>query len=138
MCRTPDVTAVVTTYKRSWDGISRAIDSILAQTCPVCELLLVDDNDEDSAYSADLREKAKAYPLVRYVPMGKNGGVSKARNRGMQEAKGEYIAFLDDDDEWLPDKLETQLAVFAEFHAQVFVFKQTGLGAYGLHAKLKI
>lgn len=108
------VTAVITTYKRNWETVARAIDSVLNQTLPVYELLLVDDNHPDSSFRAENEREAAKLERVRYVPMEKNGGVSAARNRGIAEARGNLIAFLDDDDEWAPGKTETQVRLFEE------------------------
>ena len=116
------VTAVITTYKRKWPMIIRAIESVLNQTYPVCELLLVDDNDPQSEFSRSIRTEAARVERVRYVPMGKNSGVSAARNKGIAEAKGDVIGFLDDDDEWCPDKIETQVKLFAENPDAALVF----------------
>lgn len=108
------VTAVITTYKRKWASIVRAIESILNQTMPVYEILLVDDNNADSPYSEDIRKEVARLDRVRYVPMVKNGGVAAARNKGIAEARGDLIAFLDDDDEWAPEKVAVQVGLFEQ------------------------
>lgn len=108
------VTAAITTYKREWKSITRAIESVLNQTYPVHELLLVDDNDAQSGYSAEILQQVLKLPRVRYVPMGKNSGVACARNRAIEEARGDLIGFLDDDDEWHPEKIAAQVRMFEE------------------------
>lgn len=108
------VTAAITTYKRDWNSITRAIESVLNQSYPVHELLLVDDNDVQSEFSQDIQREVVKLPKVRYVPMIKNGGVSRARNRAIEEAQGDLIGFLDDDDEWHPDKVAAQVRMFEE------------------------
>lgn len=123
------VTAAITTYKRSWTSVLRAIDSVLGQSRPPEELLLIDDNDPDSSWSADIRGHAAERPAVRYVAMGKNSGVSAARNRAISEAAGDLLAYLDDDDEWLPGKLETQLRLFDE-HPGIGLAFGTGIVLY--------
>ena len=80
----------------------------MAQTYPIQELLLIDDNDPDSEYSRIIRDKVKAYPLAVYISLGGNSGVGTARNKAVAEASGEYIAYLDDDDEWFPEKIKEQ------------------------------
>ena len=85
--------------------LRRAIDSVLAQTCPPGELIVVDDGSDDST-----RELiASCYAdTVKYIYQA-NHGVSHARNTGIKMAKGKWIALLDSDDEWHPEKLQLQL-----------------------------
>lgn len=86
--------------------IRRTIDSVLAQTYRDFELIVVDDGSDD-----DTGEVVRTYgEKVRYIYQ-KNGGDGPARNAGIAAAKGEWIAFLDHDDEWLPNKLELQVAL---------------------------
>jgi glycosyltransferase involved in cell wall biosynthesis len=93
--------------------LAEAIESVLAQTYDEWELLLVDDGSTDrSAAIAD--EYAGRLPgKVRYLthPDGLNHGKPAARNLGIHNASGEYVAFLDADDVWLPEKLEQQVAI---------------------------
>ena len=120
------VTAVITTCRRQWDIIERAIKSVCAQTYPVCELLLIDDNAVDSPFTKEILEKLPAYPIARYVSMGGNSGVAAARNRAVTEAQGDLIGYLDDDDEWFPDKIRKQVAVF-EAHPDAGIVYGVGL-----------
>lgn len=107
------VSAIITTYKRDWDIVMCAIESIKRQTVPVYEIILVDDNDANSMLSKEIRNFLKKdYPSVKYVSMGMNSGVSAARNRGILESSGDIIGFLDDDDEWKKNKLEIMLPLF--------------------------
>jgi glycosyltransferase involved in cell wall biosynthesis len=88
--------------------LAEAIESVLAQTHPAAELIVVDDGSEDSSGAI-----AESYgPPVRCIRQ-ENGGMGAARNRAVEEATGEFFAFLDADDRFRPDKLERQLAVFA-------------------------
>lgn len=101
----PEVTVVIPVYNRV-GLLRRAVRSVLGQTVDDLEVLVVDDaSDEDVskvlATVADLR--------LRVVRRVTNGGGAAARNTGVEEARGRYIAFLDSDDEWLPRKLERQL-----------------------------
>ncbi|BAY31963.1 family 2 glycosyl transferase [Nostoc carneum NIES-2107] len=94
-----------------------AIESVFAQNYKNWELLLVDDgsNDESSAIALQYVQK---YPeKVRYLehPNHQNRGMSASRNLGVFHAKGEYIAFLDADDIWLPQKLEKQISILAAY-----------------------
>jgi glycosyltransferase involved in cell wall biosynthesis len=93
------VSAVIPVYNRR-DFICRAIDSIVAQTVPVDEIVIVDDGSTDG--TPDIIE-VRYGSKVRVVRQA-NGGVSKARRRGIEEATGDWIAFLDSDDEWLPER----------------------------------
>ena len=84
--------------------IKKTLDSVLNQTYSNFEIIVVDDGSTDK--SCEIIESIKDDRI--HLIHKKNGGVSSARNRGIQEAKGEFIAFLDADDEWLPNKLEKQ------------------------------
>lgn len=102
----PAVSVVVPAFNRS-TLLRRAIDSVLAQTFGDFELIVVDDASTD-----DTEASVRAYrdPRVRYLRQPQNAGVSAARNRGIRESRGDYVAFLDCDDEWLPGKLAAQVA----------------------------
>lgn len=104
------VTVVLPTYNRQ-HLVRRAILSVLAQTHQDLELVIVDDGSTDGS-----REVIEGItdPRIRYIRNGKPSGPSNARNTGISAASQEsgYIAFLDDDDEWLPRKLELQLELF--------------------------
>ncbi|MCM8782638.1 MAG: glycosyltransferase family 2 protein, partial [Candidatus Omnitrophica bacterium] len=97
------VNIIIPTYNRSL-FLCKAIESILAQTFNDFEIIVVDDGSTDNTRS--VLEKY-GYP-IRYLYQQKQGR-SEARNTGIKIAKGEYIAFLDDDDIWMPDKLEKQI-----------------------------
>jgi glycosyltransferase involved in cell wall biosynthesis len=89
--------------------LAEAIESVLAQTHPASELIVVDDGSEDESGAI-----AESYgPPVRCIRQA-NGGMAASRNRAVGEATGDYFAFLDADDRFRPDKLESQLAVLAE------------------------
>lgn len=87
--------------------IARTIDSVLAQTYEKMQIIVVDDASTDA--TADV---VRSYddPRLELITLDKNGGVSNARNEGLSHVKGEYVAFLDSDDLWKPEKLEKQLA----------------------------
>ena len=105
------VTAVITSYKRDINIVERAVDSVLSQTFSDIETIVVDDNEKGSDYSSELKELCDR-KNIRYLTQGGNMGACSARNYGINNASGEFIAFLDDDDEWLPEKIEKQLAVW--------------------------
>lgn len=106
MTENPRVSVVIPTYERA-DLVGRAVDSALAQTVEDVEVIVVDDGSTDGTREA---VAAKSDPRVRSLEHESNRGVSAARNTGIEAASGEYVAFLDSDDEWLPRKLERQLA----------------------------
>lgn len=116
------VTAIITTYKRDSGVVERAIKSIEHQTYPIYETLLVDDNPKDSPYTDQIKEMLERHPQVKYYTQGDNKGVASARNYGIKYARGSHIAFLDDDDEWEPDKIEKQIAVFEKHPDAGMVF----------------
>src|SRR4051812_33918421 len=106
--RMPVVSAVITTYERP-DDCERAVASALAQEPAPIEVLVCDDGSS-VASAARLEALAAREPLVRYLRIEPNRGTPAApRNLGIREARGDWIAFLDDDDEWLPGKLARQL-----------------------------
>jgi glycosyltransferase involved in cell wall biosynthesis len=104
----PRVSVIIPTWERSrW--LSRALESVYAQTDHDFEVLVVDDGSSTDA--AERVARARADMRVRYLKLPQHRGVSAARNAGLLAATGKYVAFLDDDDEWLPEKLTHQLAV---------------------------
>lgn len=108
------VSVVIPTYSRN-DMLTRAVDCILAQTHKKLDIIVVDDNPPESEYRASTERLMKQYEKdgrVRYIQNEKNLGGSGARNVGIEAAQGDYIAFLDDDDEYYPEKIEKQLDVF--------------------------
>ena len=96
------ISVIIPTFNRS-KTIFRAIDSILKQTYKPYEIIVVDDGSTDGTKNLVINK----YPSIKYFYQS-NNGVSKARNKGVHESKGEWIAFLDSDDEWLPKKLQEQ------------------------------
>src|SRR5215813_4804398 len=95
--------------------IREAIESVSAQTYDNWELLLVDDGSSDASTEIAL-QYAEQYPIkVRYLEheSHQNRGMSASRNLGVRQSTGEYVAFLDADDVWLPDKLEEQVAILS-------------------------
>ena len=109
----PKVSVVIPTYNRG-RVVGEAIESVLAQTFGDFEVIVVDDGSAD-----DTAEKIAAIrdSRVRYIRQS-NAGVSAARNRGVAEARGEIISFLDSDDLWKPEKLTHEVR-FLEEHPEV-------------------
>ncbi|OGS71119.1 MAG: hypothetical protein A3F91_08330 [Flavobacteria bacterium RIFCSPLOWO2_12_FULL_35_11] len=102
------VSVVIPTYNRV-KTIARAINSVLNQTYKKLEILVVDDGSTDNTEKIVRNFKDDRIKYIRH-PYNKGGGA--ARNTGIRASMGEYIAFLDSDDEWLPEKIEKQLNVF--------------------------
>lgn len=98
------VTAIITTHNRK-NLLKRAIDSVFKQTYTNIELIVVDDGSTD-----ETSKICKDFPLQYiFIPKEESRGGNYARNLGIKAAKGDYIAFLDDDDYWLPTKIEKQV-----------------------------
>lgn len=104
--RFPLVSIIIPLYNRE-NTIQRSVDSILNQTYTNIEVIIVDDGSTDK--SVDMLKKYADDSRVKVFYQGENKGANAARNRGIREAKGEYIAFQDSDDEWLSYKLEKQI-----------------------------
>jgi hypothetical protein len=99
----PQVSVIIPTYNRA-GYVVEAIDSVLAQTFNEHEIIVVDDGSTDNTKEV----LAKYGDRLRYIYQA-NAGVSSARNHGIQEAKADWIAFLDSDDIWFPEKLAVQM-----------------------------
>jgi glycosyltransferase involved in cell wall biosynthesis len=113
----PLVSVIVPTYNRA-HVVPRAIASVFNQTFTDFELLIVDDGSTDDTLAA---VQAFASPRMRYLSHKENSGASSARNTGIKASRGDYIAFLDSDDEWAPSKLEEQVALFSKMGSDVGV-----------------
>jgi glycosyltransferase involved in cell wall biosynthesis len=111
----PRVSVVIPTYNRA-ELLQQAIDSVLAQTFADFEVIVVDDasTDETGAVATAIDDDR-----IRYIRHEQNRHGAAARNTGIEAARGEYVAFLDDDDEWYPEKLAKQVAVMEDSPADV-------------------
>lgn len=107
------VVSVITPVYNAEKFLQETIDSVLKQTYKDYEYLLVDDCSTDS--SADIvKEYAENDNRVKYIKLKENSGAAVARNTGLEHAQGRYIAFVDSDDLWYPEKLEKQLTFMQE------------------------
>lgn len=110
------ISVIIPTYCRKPELLKRAMESVITQTYTNWELIVVDDSPEDYSERmaiGKLVESYHEYPII-YVQHEKSQGGAKARNTGIQYAHGSFIAFLDDDDEWFPEKLEKQHALMCD------------------------
>lgn len=103
------VSVIIPTFNRL-SLISRAIDSVLKQTFKPFEIIVVDDGSSDNT-STFIKNNYKSVKLIKQ----KNLGVSKARNVGIKNSSGDWIALLDSDDEWKKNKLEVQIKSLSEY-----------------------
>jgi len=101
----PKTSIIITTYNRSQILAKRSLPSCLEQTYPNFECIVVDDCSTDNTQKVVEGFKNRE-GKIKYYKLSKNSGVSAARNYGVKKAKGEFIAFLDDDDAYLPNFLE--------------------------------
>ena len=100
---------IIPTYNRC-SVLPQAIDSVLVQNHPAVEIIVIDDGSSDETAQMLVQK----YPNVVYLYQD-NRGPAAARNRGIQAAKGDYIAFLDSDDIWLVDKMDLELHLIGDF-----------------------
>jgi glycosyltransferase involved in cell wall biosynthesis len=99
-----DISVIIPTFNRA-HTLLRALGSVLAQSYPASEIIVVDDASVDNTELL-----IKAYAQIKFIKLIENRGVSHARNEGIKQASSEWIALLDSDDEWSPDKLAKQVA----------------------------
>lgn len=112
----PFISVIIPTFNRPQQTVA-AVESVLAQTFAPGEIIVVDDGSTDDTGDVIqcLAGRVKAQGTSIYYFHQDNQGPSVARNLGIERARGEYIAFLDSDDTWLPDKLEWQLRAIEQY-----------------------
>lgn len=106
------ISVIVPTYKRGGKYLARCIDSLMNQSYPHIEIIVVDDNIPGDSHNETTKKTIENYQYknkINYVETAGNLGAALARNCGINAAKGEYTTFLDDDDEYLRDKVSVQL-----------------------------
>ncbi len=111
--RRPTVTAIIPAYDRP-DRLAGAVRSVLSQSYPIAEIIVVDD-----ASPGELSGVAAMDPRVRYLRQPANAGANAARNAGLQAASSDLVAFLDDDDAWVPDKIARQVESLGDAEASL-------------------
>lgn len=120
---TMNVTAVITTYKRPAQMLERALKSAINQTYQDMDIIVVNDYPEDLCLVDEIGRMIDSHRderKIQYIVVSKNGGACRARNMAVAAIDSKYIAFLDDDDEWLPEKIEKQISV-AERHPEAAI-----------------
>src|SRR5690554_4163648 len=115
----PLVSIISPSYNSS-SYITNTIDSVLSQTNNNWEMLIIDDCSTDNSVEV-IQSFIDKDPRIKLIQLTENSGAAVARNKGIEAAKGRYIAFLDSDDAWSPDKLEKQLA-FMQANDYPFTF----------------
>ncbi len=93
--------------------VKQTIESVLNQTYKEIEIIVIDDNSTDASASI-VQQMMSEYPQIRYFKFNENMGVANARNKAIDMATGRYIAFLDSDDLWFPEKIEKQIQLLKE------------------------
>ena len=116
----PLVTAIVTTCARPVSVVRRALVSVAEQTWKNLEIFLVNDAPEDRTLAGGLEKLCAEFKNITYLEMPRNSGANAARNFGAQRSRGEFLAFLDDDDAWAPKKLALQLTAITPEAAIVY------------------
>ena len=130
------VSVVIPSYNR-FEYLINAVESVQSQTYKNYEILIINDgSDDERYYSHQFPENTKVFNLKKDEKNNDLNGPGTVRNKGIEEASGEYIAFLDDDDIWMDQKLEIQLKTMEE---KDFIFSSTegyfGEGVYNLNEK---
>ena len=110
----PTISIIIPAYNAA-KFIGEALDSVLNQTFPSYELIVINDGSPDTD---ELERELQKYPTIRYIKQ-ENRGAAAARNAGLRGARGEYAAFLDADDRWLPNFLEEQLEFLTSSNADL-------------------
>ena len=124
--------------------LEQSVDSVLSQTWQDWELLIIDDCSKDNTYAL-MQKLAKKDERIRILQNPQNSGAAATRNNGVRQASGEWIAFIDSDDLWEPDKLEKQMALLLKipeaalvFTGSAFIDAQGNRIAHILHVPEKI
>src|SRR5713226_2470741 len=119
--------SVVVIFRDAERFLEEAVASVFAQTCSDWELLVVDDGSVDGSPVLARRMAERQPEQVFYLqhPGGVNRGMSASRNLGIRHARGDYVAFLDADDVWLPSKLAEQVALLEHHPEAAMVYGPT-------------
>lgn len=107
-----NLVSIITPVYNGADFLHRSIKSVLAQTYQHWELILIDDSSDDN--SVEVIKKYETDDRIKLLKNDSNRGIPATRNNGIRQSKGEYVALLDQDDEWTPDKIETQIKILGK------------------------
>lgn len=113
------ISVIIPTYGRNTTFLSRSLNSVLIQTYKPLEIIVVNDNDKESAEYLEIKSYCETIYNIIYLETNHIGSCL-ARNYAVNKSTGKYIAFLDDDDAWLPQKLEVQIQYFTSNVGLVF------------------
>ncbi len=135
------ISVIVPTYKRP-DKLKRSIKSILNQTYSNIQIVIVDDNTPGTNFrkkTINVLKKFKDYSNIKYIKHKKNMGGAIARNTGIKNSDGEYISFLDDDDEYYPKKIEREHELFkkSKINNLGFVYCQVNFYTNNKYKKMR-
>jgi glycosyltransferase involved in cell wall biosynthesis len=127
----PHISVIIPTYRHA-AYVLQTLESVFAQTFQDFEVIVVNDGSPDD--TAEVLRPLAATGRIRYFEQ-ENAGQASARNRGINEARGEYIALVDDDDLWPPDKLEWQMSAFQNNPGAVLVYGYAArVGGSAMHS----
>lgn len=121
----PEISIIIPTYNRA-DLLNRTIQSVLNQTFKNFEVIVIDDGSTDNTRKI-VRGFIKKDERIKYIFQENSGGPAKPRSTGIKNSRGNYLAFLDSDDEWLPEKLEKQISVFKNSRDKKLGFVDCGV-----------
>ena len=125
-----DTVSIITPVYLSERYISGAIESVIAQTYQDWELIVIDDGSPDLSPQI-VKSYVSQDPRIKLIQLSENRGPAVARNLGIQSAQGRYIAFLDSDDLWYPNKLERQIDFMKEHNLSLICSTYTTIDEYG-------
>jgi glycosyltransferase involved in cell wall biosynthesis len=123
----PPLVSIIIIFLNAESFLAEAIESVLAQTYEHWELLLVDDGSTDTSMEIAERHTRQKSDQIHYLshPGHRNRGKGASRNLGIRHAKGDYLAFLDADDAWLPHKLQEQVAILQRYENVGMLYGKT-------------
>ena len=129
--------SIVTPWYNSSNYILKTSESVLIQTYQDWELIIVDDCSTDSSCEI-IQSFIDSDSRIKLIKQDQNAGAAAARNTGIEHAKGQFIAFLDSDDYWHPEKLEKQLKYFEQYDVDVVFSEYYRFNSSGIIGKVSV